>query len=168
MSFLDIVVVAILISFTVVSAAWGVLRQAIALGGLILGLILAGSFSEQVAKSFFGFIDNPQAARGAAFLAIVIVLSLTASVIASILYFVVGLLFLGWLDHLIGAVLGFIQGVLAVGVFLVGVLLIQPDWTNQQLKTSVISNQLVKPMTDAALLVAPNELKDTIRLKMPK
>jgi membrane protein required for colicin V production len=167
MSLLDLILIGIVISFTLVSAAWGVVRQGIAIAGLVLGLIFAGQLSEPLSKAL-GFIDNPAAARGVAFLIIVIGFSLTASIIASILYFVVGLLFLGPLDHLLGALLGFIQGILAIGVFLVGGMLIAPDWMTQQLQTSVIAEKLVKPMTDLALLVAPSDLKDMIQTRMPR
>ncbi len=160
-------IIALVLAFTLVSAAWGVIRQAIAVGGLIFGLILAANLSEPISK-WFGFINNPQVARGVVFILIVVIISSIASAIATVLYFVSGLLFLGLFDHLLGAFLGFVQGVLAVGILLIAGLLIFPDWMNQQLNVSVIANKLVQPVSDLALLVAPQDLKDLIHTQIPK
>jgi len=167
MSFLDIMIIALVLAFTLVSAAWGVIRQAIAVGGLILGLILAANLSDSFSK-VLGFINNPQVARGIAFILIVVIISMIASAVATVLYFVSGLLFLGLADHLLGAFLGFVQGLLAVGILLIAGLLIFPEWMNQQLSASVIANKLVKPISDLALLVAPQDLKDLISAQLPK
>ncbi len=161
MSLLDIIIIAVLISFTLVSAAWGFIRQVIAVGGLIAGIWLAGIFGNTLANSF-GFLDNPQAARGLAFVVIVLVVSGIASAAASVVYFVSGLLFLGLLDHFLGAILGFVQGILMTGVFLVGAMTIWPEWSQQQLNQSFLANHLVGFLTALPLLPAPQELKDFI------
>jgi membrane protein required for colicin V production len=161
MSLLDIIIIAILISFTLVSAAWGFIRQAIAVGGLIGGIWLAGMFSSGLANSF-GFLNNPQAAKGLAFVVIVFVVSGIASAAASVIYFVAGLLFLGLLDHFLGAILGFVQGILMIGVFLIGAMTIWPDWSQQQLAQSFLANHLVGFLTAIPLLPAPQDLKDLI------
>lgn len=163
MSLLDIILIAVVLSFTVVSAAWGVVRQVIALGGLILGLILAGSLSPQLGPSL-GFISDPAVARGVAFVIIVIVVSLIASTIASVLYFAVGLLFLGWLDALLGAALGFIQGWIAVGVIMVGTVFLFPTWTVEQLQQSFLASKLFVVLSSLALIFAPQQLKDAIQV----
>lgn len=161
MSLLDIIIIGVLISFTLISAAWGFIRQVIALGGLIVGIWLAGVFGTSLANAF-GFLNNPQAAKGLAFVVIVLVVSGIASAAASIIYFVAGLLFLGLLDHFLGALLGFIQGILMVGVILIGVMTIWPEWSQQQLSQSFLANQLAGFLTAVPLLTAPQELKDFI------
>jgi membrane protein required for colicin V production len=161
MSILDIIIIAVLISFTLVSAAWGFIRQIIAVGGLIAGIWLAGMFSASLANSF-GFLNNPQAAKGLAFVVIVLVVSGIASAAASVIYFVTGLLFLGLLDHVLGAVLGFVQGVLMVGVFLIGAMTLWPEWSQQQLNQSFLANHLVGFLTILPLMSAPQDLKDFI------
>ena len=167
MSLIDIIIIAVVIGFTVASAAWGFVRQIIAVGGLILGLVLAGQFSPQLAPSL-AFIDNPVVARGVAFIIIVITVSLICSIIASILYFAMGLLFLGWLDALLGAALGFIQGWLAIGVGLVGAAVIFPDWTLQQLQQSFLADKIFFVVSNLALLFAPQDLKNLIQLTSGK
>lgn len=161
MSLIDIIIIAIVVSFTLVSAAWGFIRQAIAVAGLVVGIWLAGLFGASLANTF-GFLNNPQAAKGLAFVVIVLVVSGIASATASVLYFVAGLLFLGLLDHFLGAVLGFVQGILMCGVFLIGVITIWPDWSEQQLNDSFLANHLVGFLTVLPLLPAPQELKDLI------
>lgn len=161
MSLLDIIIITVLISFTLVSAAWGFIRQVIAVGGLIAGIWLAGMFGNTLANSF-GFLNNPQTAKGVAFVVIVLVVSGIASAAASVVYFVAGLLFLGLLDHFLGAVLGFVQGILMIGVFLIGTMTIWPDWSQQQLNQSFLANHLVGFLTTLPLMSAPQELRDLI------
>ncbi len=162
MSLLDIIIIAIVIAFTLVSAVWGVIRQVIAVGGLLFGIWLGSIFNTPVA-GFLGFLNNPQVAKGVAFVGIVLLVSAAASVVASILYFVSGLLFLGLFDHIMGAALGFIQGVLMIGIFLVAALTIFPDWTQQQLAKSFLANKVVGALTSLALLAAPQDLKDIVQ-----
>lgn len=161
MSLLDILIIAVLISFTLVSAAWGFVRQIIAVGGLVAGIWLAGMFGSSLANSF-GFLNNPQAAKGLAFVVIVLVVSGIASAAASLVYFVAGLLFLGLLDHVLGAFLGFVQGILMIGVFLIGAMTLWPEWSQQQLNQSFLANQLVGFLTTLPLMAAPQDLKDFI------
>lgn len=167
MSFLDILIISLVVSFSLVGAVWGVIRQVIALGGLLVGIWLASTFNSNVA-AMLGVINNPQVARGVAFILIVIGVSFVASLIASILYFVVGLLFLGWLDHLLGAGLGFIQGLLSVGIVLVGLLTLSPDWTQQQLAQSFLADKVASGLTGLTLLPAPPELKEIIERAIPR
>jgi membrane protein required for colicin V production len=162
MSILDILTITIVVSFTLASAAWGFVRQVIAVGGLLVGLWLASAFNTTVA-GWLGFIDDPAVAKGLAFVLVVFVVSTIASLVASVLYFMVGLLFLGWLDHLLGAFLGFVQGVLMLGVFMIAALTMFPDWTQQQLPQSFIANQLVGGLTNIALVVAPQDLKHIVQ-----
>lgn len=163
MSLLDIIIIAVLISFTAVSAFWGMTREVIAVAGLVVGIIVAGIIDDTVAQNLT-FINDQNVARGVAFVGIVIVFSMIASIIASILYFFIGLLFLGPLDHLLGAGLGFIQGILAVGVIMVGTLVIFPSWTQDQLQQSTIANAIVGPLSSVAVIFAPDALKNAVEV----
>jgi membrane protein required for colicin V production len=167
MSVLDIIIIAVVIGCTVTSAAWGLVRQVIAVGGLILGLVLAGMFSPQLAN-VLGFVNDPVLARGVAFVIIVVVIGLIASVIASVLYFMVGLLFLGWLDALLGAALGFLQGWLLVGVLMVGGVVFFQTWMSEQLQQSLIANKVFGILSQLALIFAPEDLKKLIELTSGK
>jgi membrane protein required for colicin V production len=162
MSTLDILMAVVLVVCILASAFWGAIRQVIAVGGLLVGLWLAGAYNEQVA-GYLSFLNDSQAQRGLAFVLIVVLVSVVASAIASVLYFVSGLLFFGVFDHLAGAVLGLFQGVIMMGVFLVGTITLFPQWSQQQLNQSIIANHLAGGFTSLALLVAPPELKATIQ-----
>jgi len=162
MNAIDIIIIGIIVACTLISAAWGLVRQVIAVGGLILGLVLAGQFSPQVAQAL-GFISDPTVARGVAFVIIVGLVGLTASIIASVLYFGVGLLFLGWLDALLGAGLGFIQGWLAAGVTLVAAVVFLPAWSTEQLQQSILVSKVFGVASSVALLFAPPDLKSSIQ-----
>ena len=97
-----------------------------------------------------------------AFVGIVMMVSAIASVAASILYFVAGLLFLGIFDHLFGAFLGLVQGVIMIGVFMVAAITFFPEWTQAQSAHSLFAHYLVGFFTSISLVFAPAELRQII------
>ena len=164
MNWLDITIVIVAVVFTMSSAAWGLLRQVIAIGGLILGIFLAANFNTPVAQWLLTnhFASDSLIARGIAFFLIVIITSVLASALASALFFTVGLLFFGWLDTLGGAILGFLQGVIAVAVVLVGGLLAMPATFKPAIEQSALASRLVRPLGNLVANVAPSPFKEVI------
>ncbi len=162
MSLLDIILVVMFISIVVAASGWGVIRPAIVLGGVMVGIVLAGILNP-VLSGLFAFRNNPEEAKGLAFLLVVLVITFAATIVASVVRFVAGLLLLGMLDRALGAVVGLVLGVILTGVFLVAALTIFPGWTSPQLAQSTIANRVVEGFTGVALLVAPQDLKDVIQ-----
>jgi len=116
---LDIAILVILLFCTLMSLYWGVLRQLLALGGLVVGVLAARRYDQQATTLVSSAVqDNPELARLIGFVLVVLAVSLVVSVIASLLRLFVGLLFLGWLDHVLGGLLGFVQGLLLISVVL--------------------------------------------------
>lgn len=97
--------------------ASGFIREVIGLGGLFLGLILAGKYYSSVAAIFIPALEA-DIARVATFIIIVFAVTLVAHWIGSLLHKVVSMLFLGWADHLLGGIFGAIKGVLIFAVLI--------------------------------------------------
>lgn len=105
--------------FFLLGLYWGLIRQVLSIVGLVVGVAAAGRFGPEVAGWLSSFIADPLLAGAIGFLGVLLLVSAAASLAASALRVFVGLLFLGWLDHLLGGVLGLVQAVLAAAVLLV-------------------------------------------------
>ena len=123
MSTLDIVLLAVIAFCGVLGIYWGMIRQVLALAGLLAGVALAGRYGGRVADWLSSFITSPAVAQLLGFLLVLIAVSAAASLLATLIRRFVGLLFLGWLDHLIGGMLGLAQGMLVVAIVLLVVAL---------------------------------------------
>jgi membrane protein required for colicin V production len=115
----DIVILIVLLLFAALGMYWGLIRQVLALAGLILGVIVAGQFGSEVGAWLTSFVAEDRLAQVLGFLLTFLAVSMLASLLASLLRFFVGLLFLGWLDHLAGGLLGALQALFGASVILV-------------------------------------------------
>lgn len=118
MSTLDIVLLVVILFCGLLGIYWGVIRQVLSLVGLLAGIALAGRYGGRVADSLSSFVTSDMIAQVLGFVVVLIAVSASASLLATLLRRFVGLLFLGWLDHLIGGVLGLVQGALICAVIL--------------------------------------------------
>jgi membrane protein required for colicin V production len=118
MNSIDIIITIVALLFGVLGVYWGLIRQVLALVGLIAGIVLASRYSGAVSDALSSFISNDMLALVLGFALVLIAVSSVASLLASLLRRFIGLLFLGWLDHLIGGLLGLLQGLLACTVIL--------------------------------------------------
>ena len=117
MSWLDIVIIVVVVFFCLAGLKNGIIRTVFSLVGLVVGIILASNFAPQVAKLLV-FIKQETLANIVAFVLILLVVTVTATVVAQILSWTASLILLGWLNRLGGGALG-----LAVGSLICGALL---------------------------------------------
>ncbi|MBI4300857.1 MAG: CvpA family protein [Chloroflexi bacterium] len=117
MNWLDIAILATMAWFTFTSLFTGMIREALTIAGMLAGVVLAGKYYTELAPKL-SMVPGENGPRIVAFLVIFIVIMLVAHAIGSVLQQMVDLLFLGWLDHLGGAVIGFAKGILIVEVLL--------------------------------------------------
>ena len=118
MNRLDMLLTIVLVMSAALGLYWGLIRQLLSVVGLIAGIVLATRYSDRVADALSSFISNAMATQVLGFLFVLVAVSAAASLLATILRRSVGLLFLGWADHLLGGVLGLLQGALACSVIL--------------------------------------------------
>jgi membrane protein required for colicin V production len=102
-----------LLAYSVIKAfLQGFFREAFALAGLVVGLIVASWGYQAAALHLSGLITSPQIAQFAAFLGILAACMIVATLIGKVLRKTVSAIGLGVLDRLGGAVFGFVRGCL--------------------------------------------------------
>ena len=109
MNWLDIVILVIVVVSTFIGLRSGLIKMALSLAGLIIGIILAGHYYVTLAERLT-FISNQSIAQVVAFAIILIVVMVIAAVLALILKTIISAVMLGWVNHLGGAVFGFALG----------------------------------------------------------
>ena len=129
MNSIDIVIIIIVLLSSALGIYWGLIRQVLSAAGLIAGIVLASRYGSNVADALSSFIQSDIITQVIGFLFVMIAVSSLASLLASLLHQFVGLLFLGWLDHLAGGLLGFAQAALACAVLItVGAAIPEQNW----------------------------------------
>ncbi len=117
MNWLDIILIVLLVIPTLIGLRRGLIKAVLSLAGLIIGVVLAGNFYQPVSK-LFGFINNQDVANILAFVLILVLVIVIATVLARLLKFAVSVVMLGWVDHVGGAVFGFLLGAIFLSAIL--------------------------------------------------
>jgi membrane protein required for colicin V production len=117
MSWLDIVILVALIIPAFIGLKQGLIKAAFSLAGLIIGVVLAGNFYQLLSK-MLGFLPNEDIANIIAFTLILVGTLVIATVLAHLLKFIASVMMLGWVNHLGGAVFGFMLGAIFVSALL--------------------------------------------------
>ncbi len=144
MTNVDIAIFVALGLFTILGLYWGLIRQVLAVVGIVVGFMLAGQYGTDVAVWLGSVITDPNLAQALGFIAVLLLVSSVASLIASLLHSMAGLMFLGWLDHLLGAVLGLVQGVIAVTAVLIVLVVFPVDPWSGWLRSSLLAGWLLR------------------------
>jgi len=117
MNWLDIVILVLIIIPTFLGLKSGIIKAVLSLVGAIVGVILAGQYHEALAGQLT-FISQPSIANIVAFAIILIAVMIIATVLASMMRWIVSAILLGWVDRLGGAVFGFLIGAIFCGALL--------------------------------------------------
>jgi membrane protein required for colicin V production len=147
MNWVDIAILGTVVSSTLMGFFWGLIRQVVSILGLAGGIFFAGRLYQPIADFLHpanggGFVADPNWARIIAFGAVVIGFSLTIGIAGSVLRFAANLLFLGWLDHLLGGLIGLITSVGLVLALLVVVTVFPVPDVSQAVNDSVVAHWL--------------------------
>ena len=152
MNWVDVTILTAIIVSTLLGLFWGLLRQVAATFGLVLAIFLAGGNYKAVAGFLHpaeggGLIADPNMANIVAFVLIVIGVSLAIGIVASVLRTVLGLLFLGWIDNLLGAVLGLFQMLLLMAVITFVATVFYVPGLSDAIHTSVLAPFIARPFS---------------------
>ncbi len=109
MNWLDIVLTVILIVAIAGGLKTGLIKAALSLAGLIVGVILAGRFYVPLSE-LLSFIPQAGVAKVVAFAIILVGIMVIASVAALFLKWVASVTMLGWVNRLGGAIFGLLLG----------------------------------------------------------
>lgn len=117
MNWLDIVILVIVVVATFLGLRIGIIKAVLSLAGVVVGTILAGRFYASLAEQLT-FIPQANVANIAAFAIILIGVIVIAGILAKFLKWTLSAMMLGWVNHLGGAVLGFLLGATLCGALL--------------------------------------------------
>jgi len=117
MSWLDIVIVVAIVIPALIGLKIGMIKAALSLAGLIIGVILAGRYYLPLSQRL-SFISSASIAEIAAFIIILIGVMVIAGVIARLLKWTASVIMLGWVNHLGGAAFGLVLGAIFCGALL--------------------------------------------------
>jgi membrane protein required for colicin V production len=111
----DIIVLVIIAIPTFIGLKIGIVKALLIVVGGIVGIILAGRYSDQLGAVF----SDEAWAKVVAFAVILLATLIVASIIAKLVKWALSAVLLGWVNRLGGAVLGFILGVFFCSAILV-------------------------------------------------
>ena len=117
MHWLDIVILVAVAIATFIGLRIGIIKAALSLAGIIVGVVLAGRFYTSLAERLT-FIPQENIAQAAAFAIILIGVMIIAAIIAFLLKWAASVVMLGWVNHLGGAVFGLVLGAILCGALL--------------------------------------------------
>ncbi|GAF97913.1 unnamed protein product, partial [marine sediment metagenome] len=95
----------------------GIIKAALSLAGLIVGVVLASNFYQELG-GVLDFIADEKIANIVAFILILAVVMVIANVAAALLKHTAKAILLGWVDRLGGAVFGLFIGAIFMGAIL--------------------------------------------------
>jgi len=115
MNWLDIVIIVVAVLLGLAGLRQGIIKTVFGIAGLIVGIVLAGRYYDELAALLSS--SGATWANIAAYVIILIATLIVAGVVGSLVAKLVHLVLLGWLDRLVGCVLGvFIGGLLCAAV----------------------------------------------------
>ena len=117
MTWLDIVILAVIGVATFMGLRTGIIKAVLSLVGLIVGVTLAGRYYIRFSAELT-FISSPEWAKVVAFIIIVAAVMIVARVIAGVLKKIASALMLGWVDKIGGGVFGLVLGATSCGALL--------------------------------------------------
>jgi len=141
MNWLDIVIIVVAVLLGIAGLRQGIVKTVFGIAGLIGGIVLAGRYYGGLAA-----LLSPSGATSANIAAYVIILLATlivASLIGALVARLVHLTILGWLDRLVGCVLGIVIGFLSCAAVLAIVGKYYPG-TEAAISQSVIAKFLME------------------------
>ena len=117
MNWLDIVILVLIVIPVIIGLKKGVVKAAFTVAGMVIGVMLAGRFSDSLGGAM-SFIPDPGWAKIIAFAIIIIVVMIIAVVAARLVTKLLKATMLNWINQLGGAVLGLVLG----GIFCAAIL----------------------------------------------
>ncbi len=117
MNWLDIVIIVLIVVPVFFGLKSGIIKMLFTLAGVIVGVVLAGRFSDSLA-GILSFISDPGIAKVVAFAIILIAVMIIAVVLAKLIKWALSAVMLGWINHLGGAILGLFLGFVFCGAVL--------------------------------------------------
>jgi membrane protein required for colicin V production len=139
MHWIDLIIIAVIAWTTFAAFRAGLIREIVPLAAVILGAILASKFYDNLAADIDFLVDHEPTRKFVAFVAIFVGIVVIGQIASMLLRTTATLLMLGPLDHVGGAVVGFVKGLLFVEILVFAA------------TSFPVSDGVTKAMNDSAL-----------------
>ncbi len=160
MNWLDIAIVLIVAFFAATAFSAGLIRELVTLVSVVVGVVVAGLFHDDLARDVLVFIDDDQAAKAVGFLVLLGAVYLAGQLIAIMLKQVAAILLLGWADRLGGALFGILKGLVVVEVLLIAFVTFDVG-LRDTIDDSALGSTFLKA-SDVLLLILPDEFERAV------
>jgi len=159
MNWLDIVLLIVLVISFIGGIRSGLIKVLFTLVGGILGVVLAGQFSDRLGSKLT-FISNASTANIVAYVFILMVVLIIFAILAFVIKKIASAVLLGWVDKLGGGILGLVLGAIFLGAVLT--MYLKYQGSNSAIEGSAISKFLVDkfPVVLGLLPSKFNSVKD--------
>lgn len=152
MTFIDILLLVIIGAFVLFGLFFGLLHTLGSLIGTFIGLFVATHFIDPAFETFGFLLGGGEMAKVISFIILFIVtsrlFSLLMKIVGAVLYWFSIIPFATTINRLLGALFGFVEGVIVVGVTIFYAMQILPDDTLlQALQGSLLAKYLVAVMS---------------------
>ncbi len=165
MTWLDPVIMGIMVVSTVFGAFRGLIRSAAGLIGLVLGAVFAGRVAALIDPTLDqAGIQHPSITGATAFVIAFVAIVIAVEMAANLLRIVQRMLFLGWIDTVGGAIFGLARGVLISMILLAGLAMFGSKQFNATLKQATVAVWLWQNMSAAVDMLPAGMRQSTIRL----
>ena len=144
MNWLDILIIVGLGLLIFLGLIRGLIRAAIAMAGVVGGIILAGIYYAPLSQWLSHYIHQDNAARILSFAFILIAVMVAAFVLGRFLHRLARLVKLGWADRLGGAIIGLVIGALSLGAILAILAKFPFDGVGATIQESAMASVLLK------------------------
>lgn len=153
---LDIIVLVIVGLSALFGFYKGFVIEIFALGGIAVGIVVANASYASLGETLLRFIASSQIANAVAY-ALIFLIAMTAVIIVGRVFDkFVRLIFLGWLNRLLGLVFGFTKGALLAALLLLLLTLALPP------QHELIAKSLLRPYFDYAYALVPEHFKQQL------
>ena len=146
----DILILIILGFFTFNGFRNGFIKEAARILGMVSGFIAAHNFHDDLVPFLEIYISNPNILTVVSYLCIFCITLVIINTLAMVLQKIFELILLGWLNRLLGTLLGLIKGILVVSI-IIFILEIAPSQIREKLQAdselykicNVVKNQVI-------------------------
>jgi membrane protein required for colicin V production len=160
MNWLDVILLLIIGATVIGSFRKGFSRQVVHLASVLAGILLGAWFYGRVAEYLEPHVSSPTAAKLGGFLIVFFGVLLVGAIVSSILGKFLRVTGLSFVDHLLGAAFGLLQGTLVAVALIMGVMAFSKDGKPPR----AIEESRVAPYVSQAARVfaamAPHELRE--------
>lgn len=162
MNFLDIILICVAGLFLIRGFFRGLVREILSLTAVILGVVLASRYNSILAPHLELYISNQMTVAALSYVLVFVGTVLAFWLLAKGIQTILNIALLGWLDRLMGGILGLAEGALVSMIVLMLVQSFAPD--SETVKTSLVaqhSRHVMEVLGD----MTPESMRDALKSK---